>query len=290
MQNENNTFKYRNKIYSAFLGSIITSLFVTPLDVLRIRLQIKKNYKKNSFYKNSINKFSSFNILANIFKKEGFKSLWSGLTPTIIMQVPNTIIYMVLYDELSNIYLPSFGFSKIESAIISGGFSRIISSTIVAPLELIKTQIQSTSDEAKIGIKRKINHIFKNNLSFYKGLKPTLLRDVPFSMIYWGFYQKFNLFYSQSISQNIFLNSFISGATAGSIAAIVTTPFDLIKTRQQIDNLPKIKVPIIKYIYKIKKEEGLLVLFKGVIPRIFKISLSCGIMISNYELGKIYFN
>ena len=90
------------------------------------------------------------------------------------------------------------------------------------------------------------------------GLGPTLFRDVPFSSIYWGIYEftKQKLVTQRRLDNenqmrhtskdgsepkvirtfyDAFLIPFISGATAGAIAATVTVPFDVIKTRMQMD-------------------------------------------------------
>lgn len=95
----------------------------------------------------------------------------------------------------------------------------------------------------------------------WKGLGPTLLRDVPFSGVYWGVYESIKSFYSVTTPEITF--TFLSGAVAGSvsncikkkldfncqitshfmnvscfelqIAAFVTTPFDVVKTHKQIE-------------------------------------------------------
>jgi solute carrier family 25 protein 39/40 len=60
------------------------------------------------------------------------------------------------------------------------------------------------------------------------------------------------------------------------------------KTKQQVDfphgGLKSTGVPaILKQIYR---QEGVSGLFRGLSPRLAKISISCSIMISSYELGK----
>lgn len=35
-----------------------------------------------------------------ISKKEGILSLWSGLSPTLVLAVPATIVYFVSYEQL----------------------------------------------------------------------------------------------------------------------------------------------------------------------------------------------
>ncbi|XP_053107217.1 mitochondrial glutamate carrier 2 isoform X2 [Hemicordylus capensis] len=68
----------------------------------------------------------------------------------------------------------------------------------------------------------------------YKGLGATLLRDVPFSMIYFPLFAHINqLGQKPSKEKASFLHSFVSGCMAGSVAAMAVTPLDVLKTRIQ---------------------------------------------------------
>lgn len=51
----------------------------------------------------------------------------------------------------------------------------------------------------------------------FKGLFPTILRDAPFSGIYWTTYETYKKY--NNITHPSFGSSFIGGALAGSIAA-----------------------------------------------------------------------
>jgi solute carrier family 25 protein 39/40 len=88
----------------------------------------------------------------------------------------------------------------------------------------------------------------------YAGLPPTLLRDAPFSAIYWSSYEAIKRSHFLRVSvpfscpgghancfldvlaqnQNTFMTAFISGAASGTFAAILTNPIDVIKTRRQM--------------------------------------------------------
>ena len=80
-------------------------------------------------------------------------------------------------------------------------------------------------------------------LGLWNGYTATLLRDVPFSALYWPLYEHTKyLLNSYSTSANIvvfynhnFIINFLSGAVAGSVASTVTLPFDVIKTLKQIE-------------------------------------------------------
>ena len=97
-----------------------------------------------------------------------------------------------------------------------------------------------------------------------------------------------------------FVDSFIAGATSGAIASVVTTPFDVGKTRQQVLHheppkeagkaastaLRPEEQAMPRFLYHIWKEEGMGGLFKGWVPRMLKVAPACAIMISSYEIGK----
>uniref|UniRef100_A0A8D2LRS6 Uncharacterized protein n=2 Tax=Varanus komodoensis TaxID=61221 RepID=A0A8D2LRS6_VARKO len=68
----------------------------------------------------------------------------------------------------------------------------------------------------------------------YKGLGATLLRDVPFSIIYFPLFANINKLGQESSEEKAsFLHSFLSGCGAGSVAAVAVTPLDVLKTRIQ---------------------------------------------------------
>lgn len=112
---------------------------------------------------------------------------------------------------------------------------------------------------------------YEGVFGLWRGLGPTLCRDVPFSGVYWAVYERIKQHYNVSVPT--FWFSFCSGAAAGSvsfintrtlfliktelypnyyrssqvfpinyislffqqIAAFVTTPFDVVKTHKQIE-------------------------------------------------------
>jgi solute carrier family 25 protein 39/40 len=151
--------------------------------------------------------------------------------------------------------------------ILSGGLARTFAVTAVSPLELIRTKIQSEklkytqiTDAVKFEIKN------RGIRSLYRGWASTVMRDVPFSMIYWFNYEtlKTHLIKIQNNQPLNSLSTFFCGALAGSLAAAITCPLDVVKTYRQI-KLGEIDVNaqsrktlnIIKYIYRIKGVKGL---------------------------------
>jgi solute carrier family 25 protein 39/40 len=157
------------------------------------------------------------------------------------------------------------------------------------------------------------------------GVGATLWRDVPFTGIYWLVVEPMRSrlldlecqlsrssasFTSSSSSvqesrpsqQQVLWANLISGGISGALAAVVTTPFDVVKTRMQVSGLmingpsaPTSSPPVVTTLQspgpfsvfnKVWREEGLRGLFTGVGPRAARTAPACAIVIATYEVVK----
>ncbi|CAJ0967130.1 unnamed protein product [Ranitomeya imitator] len=74
----------------------------------------------------------------------------------------------------------------------------------------------------------------KGIAGLYKGLGATILRDVPFSIIYFPLFANLNKLGQKTPDEKSpFFVSFLAGCAAGSTAAVAVNPCDVIKTRLQ---------------------------------------------------------
>jgi solute carrier family 25 protein 39/40 len=129
--------------------------------------------------------------------------------------------------------------------MVAGSTARIWAATLVSPLELIRTKMQSQKlsyaglfvmkikllmyiifilnlqnflknmTEITQALKRVVEYSGMRGL--WMGLGSTLLRDVPFSAIYWFNYESIKKAFSDS--QQNFAFNFVSGAVAGSVSS-----------------------------------------------------------------------
>ena len=235
----------------------------------------------------------TLDAIFKISRVEGIRSLWSGLSPTLVLAVPNTMIYFTTYEQLRYKLGKFCDKSDTVVALSSGAIARVWACTIVSPLELIRTKMQSQK-MAFYQVRRALSVTLKSEglVGLWKGYGATLLRDVPFSAIYWGVYENFRP------KEYNFEQNFVAGAVSGTIASTITLPMDVIKTRLQMELGEKIvhdrggnnktmkSVAIAK---EIIKTEGIKGLFSGLTPRLVKVAPACAIMISSYEYCKRYF-
>ena len=127
----------------------------------------------------------------------------------------------------------------------------------------------------------------------FRGLVPTLYRDVPFSAIYFAGYESMKRVLTgaglgernpEDGRLKEFGVAFLSGSSSGILAAIVTQPFDLIKTRLQAEAQHNKKQSNTLQIWRqIVARDGTSGLFRGLSPRVAKVAPACGIMIGSFE-------
>lgn len=264
---------------------------------------------------------STLDGLQKIARNEGATSLWRGLSPTLVMAIPGNVIYFTGYDWLRSNphsivrkYVPDD-----YRPLISGSIARVAAATVVSPIEMFRTRMQATTGgdagvfaDTFSGLRKMMHR--DGYRSLWRGLPLTMWRDVPFSGIYWWGYEsvrnrlievrKAVQLQSGSPRSNsrdsnntsTFVDSFIAGATSGAFASVVTTPFDVGKTRQQVlersrrqagkSALAPEELSMPTFLRNIWKEEGMGGLFKGWAARCLKVAPACAIMISSYEVGK----
>ncbi|NWW21707.1 S2539 protein, partial [Falcunculus frontatus] len=325
-------------------GAILTSLFVTPLDVVKIRLQAQRTpFSKGNpaqgraggcrqppwraargdcflycnglmdhlyvcqngngctaWYKAPTHFTGTLDAFVKITRYEGIRSLWSGLPPTLVMAVPATVIYFTAYDQLRDYLHARTGSWGHSIPLLAGALARLGAVTVISPLELIRTKMQSRQlsyRELRVCIQSAVAQ--DGWLSLWRGWGPTVLRDVPFSALYWFNYELVRSWLCRQawLEEATFMVSFTSGAISGTVAAVLTLPFDVVKTQRQIELGDSEVHPVTAskpsstwlLMQRIRAESGTRGLFAGFLPRVIKVAPACAIMISTYEFGKSFF-
>lgn len=207
---------------------------------------------------------------------------------------------------------------SLYASLFSGALARGISATLVTPLELIRTRLQASSrSQATLSsilrglwIEMRTTSLRSGGgpLILWRGLTPTLWRDVPFSAIYFAGYEATKRSLTggglgegnASGSGEEFGVAFVSGALSGSFAAVLTHPFDVVKTRLQTQGSPREAegrlsgtlrgatdghgANVWKAMRHILNEEGSKGLWRGLSPRTAKVAPACGVMIASFEV------
>ncbi|XP_032252441.1 mitochondrial glutathione transporter SLC25A39 isoform X2 [Halichoerus grypus] len=320
-------------------GAVVTSLFMTPLDVVKVRLQSQRPsaaselmppsrlwslpYTKwkcllycsgvleplylcpNSarcatWFQDPTRFTGTVDAFVKIVRHEGTRTLWSGLPATLVMTVPATAIYFTAYDQLKTFLCGWALTSDLYAPMVAGALARLGTVTVISPLELVRTKLQAQHvSYRELGSCVRAAMAQGGWRSLWLGWGPTALRDVPFSALYWFNYELVKSWLSglRPKDQTSVGISFVAGGISGTVAAVLTLPFDVVKTQRQValGALEAVRVTPPRadstwlLLRRIRAESGTRGLFAGFLPRIIKAAPSCAIMISTYEFGKSFF-
>ncbi|KAJ2803807.1 mitochondrial aspartate-glutamate transporter agc1 [Coemansia furcata] len=182
------------------------------------------------------------------------------------------------------------------SEVIAGGTAGACQVIFTNPLEIVKIRLQVQGEILKeaVGtaapiVRRSALTIVKELglLGLYKGASACLLRDIPFSAIYFSCYShiKKDIFHEGERRLGM-LDLLLAGALAGMPAAYLATPADVIKTRLQVvaKKGETVYTGLFDAARKIYKEEGFKAFFKGGPARVLRSSPQFGTTLMFYEL------
>lgn len=316
------------QIIASCSGAFLTSFVATPFDVVKVRLQAQQNQilssrscylfcnglmdhlcvcttGSNQFgFSSAPTRFTgTFDAFVKIARNEGLQSFWKGLSPLLLMSVPLTVIYYTAYDKLKFMlgFRPNTtDLTAYTAPMLAGCIARTASVTVIAPLEMIRTKLQSRQNYRFLELYPIIRNAVRQGgiFSLWRGLSPMLLRDVPFSMVYWLGFEQFKLLLLTRMDYSAVV-PFLAGSMSGAIAAALTTPLDVVKTHMQVELGESMAVAgrtvslgtgsISQVMQKVIKQHGYKGLLAGFVPRCVKVAPACAIMITSYEMCKEYF-
>lgn len=151
---------------------------------------------------------------------------------------------------------------------LSGGVAGTVAGTLTLPLEVLKTQLQS-SRGGKRGPVELAKLIFEREglLGFFKGLQPMLIGIIPTRALYfWSYGETKNLLKAHLGDSP--LNHLLSAFSAGVTSNTIMNPWWMVKTRFQIiadKSVGQVQFTsysaLVKHIYR---EEGIRGFYKGV--------------------------
>jgi hypothetical protein len=253
-------------------------------------------------------------MLRHVIATEGVQGAYAGLAPTMIMSIPNYLLYLLSYDELVDGMRSHTNLSETSIPLAGGAIARLLATSATAPFELLRTRHASSQLSQNQGVSHvwtELRTIVQTEgvPALYRGITPQLLRDVPFAALYMLCLEKIrgttrpfllpednnNINNINNIHDNQLHHTpqremgaeFINAATAGMIAASCTAPLDVIKTRFQSHQSGVAKHKSIQEVFlSIIRREGLAGLWRGNQARMMKVAPQYAIMMSVYEVGK----
>ena len=186
---------------------------------------------------------------------------------------------------------------------VFGGLSAQVAALFTNPIDVVKIRLQLQgegkcsliSKQSKKGIGRMFVSIIHEEgvLALWKGVVPSLLREITYSSIRLGAYEPVRNLLSTSMGGNSHEAKDISlwtklfaGAVSGAVGSGLANPIDLVKVQQQAMTgfNPKINnYRTFNMLHEIYQEQGVRGLFRGVVPTIKRAALLTATQLGTYD-------
>jgi len=226
------------------------------------------------------------------YKAGGFRGIYNGVGSVVVGSAPGAAVFFGVYDTLKRT-LPTPPHLAPVNHMLSASVAEVAACLIRVPTEVIKTRSQTSTYGALANSSLATTKlIWKADgiKGFYRGFGTTVMREIPFTSLQFPMYEFFKqrlsyILYEKSSSLRPYEAS-LCGSAAGGIAAALTTPLDVLKTRVMLDlrdpSHPAY-LPPLRRLRQIYLSEGFPALFAGVIPRTMWISAGGAVFLGMYE-------
>lgn len=288
-------------LLASAVSGCVSHIFVHPLDTIRSRLMVSTSSST-----------TCVNVAKDLLRSDGLRGLYRGFGVSLVMQAPAVATFLTTYDLTKSRILETTSLPGTSPIVhlVSGLAAETISSFFWVPMEVVKQRAQvrrgainaSTSTTV---VRDLLTH--EGPRALFKGFGLTIATYGPYSMLYFTIYERMKIYAKQWTNGNETKDklplTFIAGSAvpASAIAAICTTPLDVIKTRLQTQGDASFKVdpkysrfrPYQGTLHAIRSlgvQEGVNGFFRGVSARVLWIVPSTAITMVVFEYLKSQFD
>uniref|UniRef100_A0A0N5A0L2 Mitochondrial 2-oxoglutarate/malate carrier protein n=1 Tax=Parastrongyloides trichosuri TaxID=131310 RepID=A0A0N5A0L2_PARTI len=260
-----------NYIKFAFggLSGMGATLFVQPLDLVKTRMQLSGGAPEYS---------STLKALRTVVGKEGFFTLYTGLSAALARQASYTTTRLGVYTWLFEVANKNYGTPNFAIKAGLGMTAGAIGSFAGNPTEV--ALIRMTGDgRLPVDQRRNYKNVFdaifritkeEGVLTLWRGCTPTIMRAMVVNAAQLATYSqaKQMILNSKKVEDGI-LCHFLASMVSGLATTIVSMPVDIVKTRIQsmrtINGKPEYS-GMVDVVKKVIGKEGFFALWKGFTP------------------------
>ena len=235
--------------------------------------------------------------------------MYRGIGSAVVGSAPGAALFFVTYDGVKRALAPAprigrnaegkeyriAGGDDAGSAavthMVAASAGEVAACAVRVPTEVVKQRAQAvqypSSAAALMGIlsQRRSIGVVGVWRELYRGWSITIMREVPFTVIQfplWEGLKRWSMARSGATGRTQVSagESALFGSVAGAVAAGVTTPLDVLKTRLM---LAREKIPATQMLSKILRESGPGAFFSGIGPRVMWISIGGAVFLGSYQ-------
>lgn len=239
-------------------------LTLFPLDTIKTRLQSQQGFSKAG----------------------GFRGIYAGVPSAAIGSFPNAAAFFVTYEGAKSLLGAAVAPHMAPvTHMLAASLGEIVACLIRVPTEVVKQRTQACPStntyQVLLATLRE-----EGVRGLYRGYGSTVLREIPFSLVQFPLWEYLKALWSRRQGHTLYSwQAAVCGAFAGGVAAFVTTPLDVAKTRIMLAKVGTStasgNIPLV--LWEVWRSRGITGLFAGSIPRMTSISLGGFIFLGAYE-------
>lgn len=219
-------------------GGVTSTLILHPLDVIKIRFAV------NDGRLQTIPKYNGIiNAFTKIYRQEGFRGLYQGVTPNVWGAGASWGLYFMFYNSLKNWFKEGNANTNLGASthLMLASGSGLITLFITNPLWVAKTRLclQYSGQRNYNGMVDCFVKIYKADgvKGYYKGILPGIFGvshgAVQF-MVYEEMKKDYCQYYSQPLTTKLGTLEYLTFAAISKLIAAATTyPYQVIRARLQ---------------------------------------------------------
>ncbi|XP_037830992.1 S-adenosylmethionine mitochondrial carrier protein isoform X1 [Kryptolebias marmoratus] len=194
-------------------AGMCVDLTLFPLDTIKTRLQSQQGF----------------------YKAGGFRGIYAGVPSAAVGSFPNAAAFFVTYECTKSVLGAGGALAAPHVApvthMLAASLGEIVACLIRVPTEVVKQRTQASPSSSTYNM---LLATLKEEgvRGLYRGYCSTVFREIPFSLVQFPLWEYLKTLWS--LRQGHTLHSWqsaVCGAFAGAVAAFVTTPLDVAKTR-----------------------------------------------------------
>ncbi|KAK0639213.1 mitochondrial carrier domain-containing protein [Cercophora newfieldiana] len=282
---------FQTALLAGALAGTTVDLSLFPLDTLKTRLQSSTGF----------------------FASGGFRGIYRGVGSAVVGSAPGAAFFFCTYEATKTALLRRRGDGKESTPaehMLAASLGEIAACAVRVPTEVVKQRAQAgqhggsswSSLRAILELRPKVGTLGVWR-ELYRGWGITVMREVPFTVLQfplweglkaWGRERRVRTgrgLFGESTAYDVVrtdgglaevsaAESALYGSVSGAVAAGVTTPLDVLKTRVMLSAQRESMVAIVKGILK---EHGIRPFFAGIGPRVMWISAGGAIFLGSYQ-------
>jgi len=281
---------YAACVFGGLLACGLTHTAVTPLDLVKCRLQVDRTLYKGNF-----------DAWSKIYGAEGLRGVFTGWSPTFFGYCAQGAFKYGGYEFFKKFYSDLAGEErarrwKTSLYLAASASAELIADVALCPFEAVKVRMQTTIPPFATGTFSGISTVTGKEgvAGLYKGLYPLWGRQIPYTMMKFASFETIvEMIYNYLPGQKSDYNkgaqtavAFTGGYLAGILCAVVSHPADVMVSKLNANRLPGEAFGAA--MGRIYQEIGFVGLWNGLPVRIVMIGTLTGLQWMIYDAFKIF--